>query len=485
MSITVPGRREPECLLIYAGPNVSDMNSLPSTRLLTVAFVVLTLVGLGTWAVPLLSTVDDGGPEYTVERVHVRDGGRLTDATLYLPRGDGTVPGVVFGAGSGTTPALYSNYGAALAEHGFAVLIGGGTKSLEPDRPVEWEIRNERDVLLERAAASYLAWADYLAAHPRVDGSRLVFAGHSGGANSAYRAAYERPDVDGVVAIAGRFPPARDAPLETNLLLATGSDDGLVPPATLTEVAEQLVGRPLQPGERVGRFETDSAAMVVVADGAGHLSESYDPMLVRTTTTWALRAVGQTPPPALDVTVRPAGAVLRQFLAGLVGVVGLTALSRQLLAGRVADRSLARLLPAVALVGFATVAQTTVSRHVVHLTPMAGQLAEYAVLAAMLLAVLAAGQRVATATGRFTSTAGSVLFDLVLVAVCVGAFVLVSTRFVTFQLVTTTVLSSAVLALLGPFVVALALLGVDRPARWLFLGPAVLWLLPAIVPPYL
>jgi hypothetical protein len=71
-----------------------------------------------------------------------------------------------------------------------------------------------------------------------------------------------------------------------------------------------------------------------------------------------------------------------------------------------------------------------------------------------------------------------------LLAVCIGTFVLVSTRFVTFQLVTTTVLSSVVVVLVVPFVVVLALLGVDRPARWLFVGPVVLWLLPAIVPPY-
>lgn len=66
-----------------------------------------------------------------------------------------------------------------------------------------------------------------------------------------------------------------------------------------------------------------------------------------------------------------------------------------------------------------------------------------------------------------------------------GAFVLVSTRFVTFQLVTTVVLSVAVLVFLLPFAGLLAALDPRRPIRWVAVGLASLWLLPVVVPPYL
>jgi hypothetical protein len=63
--------------------------------------------------------------------------------------------------------------------------------------------------------------------------------------------------------------------------------------------------------------------------------------------------------------------------------------------------------------------------------------------------------------------------------------VLTSTRFVTFQLVTTTVLSSAVLVVLSVFLAELAMLNIRRRVRWAVVGLVVLWVVPAIVPPYL
>jgi hypothetical protein len=61
----------------------------------------------------------------------------------------------------------------------------------------------------------------------------------------------------------------------------------------------------------------------------------------------------------------------------------------------------------------------------------------------------------------------------------------VSTQFVTFQLVTTVVLSSVVLAVLAAVLAELAVLKVERRIRWSAVGVAALWLLPAVVPPYL
>jgi hypothetical protein len=93
--------------------------------------------------------------------------------------------------------------------------------------------------------------------------------------------------------------------------------------------------------------------------------------------------------------------------------------------------------------------------------------------------------RIASTTGWTETTIGSALLDVAFLVVPVGVFVTASTRFVTFQLVTTVVLSSFVLVVIGLFLAELALLTVHRRIRWIGIGLAVLWLVPAIVPPYL
>jgi hypothetical protein len=80
---------------------------------------------------------------------------------------------------------------------------------------------------------------------------------------------------------------------------------------------------------------------------------------------------------------------------------------------------------------------------------------------------------------------GSSLFDFAFLFVPAGAFVVISTQFVTFQLVTTVVLSSVALLVLAAVLAELAVLTVERRFRWPVVGIAVLWLVPAIVPPYL
>jgi hypothetical protein len=376
-------------------------------RYVTVALLAVTVIGAIGWVGPFVQTPNAGGSGYTVEHVSARADGRVTTATLYLPDGDEQVPGVVFGAGSGTAPALYAN------------------------------------------------WAAYLASHPRVDGDRLVFGGHSGGANSAYRVAYQRPGVDGVVAIAARFPPETDDRFPTNLLLATGSEDSLVPPSKLTNVSAQLTGTALRPGQRVGPFADGTATRVTVAEGATHLSESDNPELVRETTDWALRSVGESPPATLGITVRSIGSVVTQFLFGLVGVLAATELAKRGVTGRVDDRRRRDGLVALAwLAGFAVVLHTTVSQRISHLGPTPEQTVKYVLLGGLVLGIGLLLDRVASALSRADSRSVSALLDLAFLFVPAGAFVLVSTQFVTFQLVTTVVLSSVVLAVLAAVLAA-------------------------------
>ena len=454
-------------------------------RYVTLALLAVTVIGTGGWVAPFVQTPNAGGSGYTVEHVHIRADDCVTTATLYLPDGDDQVPGIVFGAGSGTAPALYTNYGAALATNGFAVLIGGQTRELEAGSPIYWEIRRDTSDIFELAADNYANWVTYLESHPRVDGERLVLAGHSGGANSAYRVAYER-DVGGVVAIAGRFPPETDEPFPTNLLLATGSEDSLVPPSKLTNVSAQLTGTALSPGQQTGSFANGTATRVMIAEDATHLSESDNPVLVQESTEWALRSVGESPPETLGITVRSIGSVLYQFLFGLVAVLAGTALAKRLLTKRRDNRQ--RRDAVVALVwrvGFALVLHTTVSQRVYHFGPMPAQAIKYILLGGLLLGLGFLLDRAASSTSRADSWVGSALFDIGFLVGPVSVFVIASTQFVTFQLVTTVVLSSVALIVLAAVLAELAVLTVERPFRWTVVGIAILWLVPAIVPPYL
>jgi hypothetical protein len=224
----------------------------------------------------------------------------------------------------------------------------------------------------------------------------------------------------------------------------------------------------------------------VVADGATHLTEADNPRLVHAATDWALRSVGESPPPDLGIRVRSIGSVLYQFLFGLIGVLAGTALTKRAVKSRFGASW--RWEPTVALVwlaGFTTVLHTTLSERVYHLGPAPTQLTKYVLLAALLLVIGAFLDRIASLTSWSETRVGSSLLDLAFLFVPYGAFVIVSTQFVTFQLVTTTVLSSVVLAVLAVFLGELAVLNLSRRIRWASVGIAVLWVVPAIVPPYL
>ncbi|WP_411964850.1 dienelactone hydrolase family protein [Haloferax sp. YSMS24] len=455
------------------------------SRWFSIALALLVVVGVGGWVSPFVLAPDAGGDEFTRERVFVRADGRITEAALYVPSGERPRPGIVFGAGSGSEPAMYAGYGETLARQGFVVLIPGPTYELEDGSPVPWMIVRDDTVLWKRATENYLNWMAYLEAHPRVDDERIVVGGHSGGANGAYRAAYERDDVRGLVAIAGRFPPERPDPLQTNVLLATGSDDSLVPPSTLVEISEPLTGTKLEPGDRTGSFEDGTAAGVFVADGATHLSESSDPSLVAATAEWSLLSVGETPPDQYETTGRPIRTALQQFAFGLVGVLAATALVAREGVPSLDSDYRSSLPPTVAVVGFVAVVGTTLSESVYHLWPAPSQFVKYVLFAGILAVVGGVLLRGSERIPRLETRYGAVLFDVAFVAVSMAVFVLVSTRFVTFQLVTTVVLSGAFLLLLLPVVVLLSLLERDAAPRWVFSSLAVLWLYPAVVPPYL
>lgn len=458
---------------------------MQTARATPLVLLMVVLAGITVWGFPLLTAPDPAGDEYSMDRVLIRQEARVTEAALYLPAGSDPVPGVVFGAGSGSDPAMYAEFGEALARNGVAVLIPGATYDLEPDRPMPWMIVREDDALWTRVGTNYRHWIEYLESHPRVDAERLVIGGHSGGANGAYRAAYDRPDVRGVVAIAGRFPPNRSAVLRTNLLLVTGSEDSLVPPSTLVAVSESLTGTAVKPGEQVGSVADGTAVRVFVVDGGTHLTEGDDPRVVRATTEWVLESVGLPVPADLRTPTTPIRTVLVQFGAGMGALFAALGLLHSRLPFEADERLREGLLGGVLLVGLAAVLGTTISRDIYSFWPTLAQLPKYA-LFAVILGLGGVLRRRMRAKGLVESRPGRALLDILVLGLAVGVFVLLSTRFVTFQLVTTVVLSTVGLTVfLVPTASVLALLRVSDTGRWLPLAGVALLVFPAVVPPYL
>lgn len=455
------------------------------SRWVVIGLVFLVIISGAGWVYPLIVFPDPGGEDIEVTRVFIRDSGRITEAALYLPAGENAVPGIVFGAGSGSEPAMYAGYGEALARNGFAVLIPGPTYDLEPERPIPWMIVREKEEIWDRGTENYLHWIEYLQANPRVDATRLVIGGHSGGANGAYRAAYERPDIDGLVAIAGRFPPERSDPLRTNIFLATGSQDDLVPPSKVVGVSKELASREVTPGEFVGSFEDGTAIEVFVAEGETHLSESRSPTLIRQTTEFALQSVGETPPSTISTATLPVDTVLLQFVSGDIFVIGLTALVFESWALRQREGYVEYLVSLLPFVGFAIVVTPTISQQIYHLWPSSSQLLKYAVVGVVLVLVGWVLHRIFTGLSGFDSKIGSIVGDVGFLVLSVTAIMLVSTQFVTFQLITTVVLSAVFLGLLLPFSVLFAVFEIGRISRWVSYGCLLLVFYPELIPPYL
>ena len=116
---------------------------------------------------------------------------------------------------------------------------------------------------------------------------------------------------------------------------------------------------------------------------------------------------------------------------------------------------------------------------------MPQQAIKYVLLGGLVLGIGLLFDRLALTLSQTDTRIGSALLELGFLVTPVAAFVLVSTQFVTFQLVTTVVLSSVALVVLVAVLAELAVLTVERRIRWIVVGVAVVWLVPAIVPPYL
>lgn len=141
--------------------------------------------------------------EYRIEKViYESQPDHHVTANLYLPDGDGPVPGVVVASGhsrTGKTADYNQRFGIMLARHGIAALcydpIGQGERSqfLDDDGQPHFSSTTREhflvgvgSILVGRNTARYRVWdgirsIDYLAGRPEVDAERIGFTGCSGG----------------------------------------------------------------------------------------------------------------------------------------------------------------------------------------------------------------------------------------------------------------------------------------------------------------
>ena len=97
----------------------------------------IMLAGLIGWLGPTLYDMNSTA-DFEVEHLLLSTGeNRSMQATLYVPEGEGQSPAILFGAGSGADPALYTNWGEIFAQHGFVVLMVGPGNQISDGGSVE------------------------------------------------------------------------------------------------------------------------------------------------------------------------------------------------------------------------------------------------------------------------------------------------------------------------------------------------------------
>jgi dienelactone hydrolase len=439
----------------------------------------LMLVGLIGWLGPTLYDMNPTA-DFEVEHLLLSTGqNRSMQATLYVPDGEGQSPAILFGAGSGADPALYTNGGKIFARHGFVVLMVGPGNQISDGGMPEWEMINDRETLLENQEEQFLLLLDYLNGLPEVDPERIIVGGHSGGANTAYRLAFEKRDISGVIAVAGRFPPENSQFLQNNLLLVTGSHDTIVPPDKIREVGLQLTGRYMEEGVLYGSFDNNTAKKIFISDGTGHLGEGFDEDIIKECLNFALRSVGksQTNGP---VNVVSLNSVLFCLMAGLLFLISFIALSNEYVKLRLHDNKFKNIMPGIYFILFYLVLSTTISKYLRFLGPVDYRIQQYLIIAAITIVVGIALSSIAENPG--SSRRISLILDLILIGISIALFTLIYTQFVQFQLVTQMVLGIVITLLIFLPLLAMYSSGIPFKKRLIFNILSLIWLVPAITP---
>jgi len=171
-----------------------------------------------------------------------------------------------------------------LAKAGYVALAADmyGDRRLASDLPQAMELigelRTDPNKLRQRAKSALAA----LKAQPNVDGSRLAAIGFCFGGTTVLELARCGADVKGVVSFHGGLQtgaPAVPGAVTPKVLVCTGADDPMIPPAQVTEFEDEMrnAGADWQViayGNTVHSFTNPDAGKTVKLDGVAYNAQT-------------------------------------------------------------------------------------------------------------------------------------------------------------------------------------------------------------------
>ena len=232
---------------------------------------------------------------------------------IYTPENPATPqPVMVLCHGVNASKETMTPLAVELARHGIAAIafdFGGFGES--------YELRHQ-EKSIESLESSTLVDAQavvaFVRSHPEhFDLNRIGIIGHSMGGTTALQLGQIDPNLRTIIVLgmSGVVTPTTPA----NLFLGIGLYEQLNSPQDLREMLQQATGRENPScintkGDICGDFATDTARKLVISSTADHITEPYDPQLMRQVINWVQQA--------LDLPVTQQLLVAPWFIVGLV-----------------------------------------------------------------------------------------------------------------------------------------------------------------------
>ncbi len=446
-----------------------------------ILFIILAAIGLIAWLGSTSYNMDTE-TDFEVEHLLISTGqDKKVIATLYIPGGSGQFPVVLFGAGSGTDSALYTNWGKNFVKQDIAILIVGPTYRKSDGGIPEWEIINDKDVILKEQTDQFATILKHLKQLPKIDSESIIVGGHSGGANTAYHLAYQNKDINGVFAVAGRYPPETSRTFPNNLLLITGAKDTIVPPSTLKDVGFKLSGKKLEENVLYGNFENNTAKKLFISENSGHLMEAFDKDIIQECLDFTLACL-QKEQSDTKIHLTVLSSVLSRLAAGFLFLVSFIVLSGDYIRLKEYRKRIQYLIPSVYFLTFYLILSTTLSEYLRFLGPVTYRLEQYTIMAFIVIII---GSGLIKANKNLgLSNKASLILDFSLILISFSLFTLTYTQFAQFQLVTQIVIGLMISFLIIIPILVMQYTKIPFKARLVFTVLSLIWLVPAITPVY-
>lgn len=438
-----------------------------------IMIIVLIIIGLIGWLVPEIIKSYQAQNTFKVKNIKLSYPGDIVDeVTLFIPNGNGPFPAIVFGAGSGSDKSLYSNIARGFANEGFVTLVRSKAYGRKMEKP--WV--DGRD--------DFINAIDYLKSLEIVNKNKVLVGGHSGSANVSYWVGDKLPDeIEGIIAIAGRWPPENNNYINTNIFFATGKMDALVPPSKIKEVAYKLTGKDLKENVLYGDFEQNNAIKIFISERANHLTEAWDIDLINEAVRWSslcvesqYRGVNNLE----DISVKK---IALSFVSGMLFMIGIILLFQQIIMKNNTSKLVEFFSAMIYFLIFYFVWSSTISRYFFGFGPYAYRWANYLLVFGIIIIF---GVLMLSLIKKFNRD--SIIFDLVFILLSVFSFILISSLFVfipsfyyggSLILVKIIIVSVPIIAL----AILFKKLKLTLLQRLLFSGLSLVWLLPLVLPP--